>query len=351
MSIRQTCLLVVACITLLHVRIGRSVSLGAKHWIVWAPTLLLAITSTAVAGVLAGVGIPTFFVGFVGYSTAVAVVSSGAFIWLIATLVIIKRNLAALNEPSDNWPPVRQVEEKPRPSFATEDIDALRDGGASWITSNASSRHDSISNWSFTTHSNHQSRPTSARAMNPAAMASHPSIPNSIPAKSSFWFNPGTPGSVPPVPALPSPYRSSSPYRPSSPTSTILGSDPDPFRRDTPLTRSESCGDSWFTSESGTRRTVVSQWSYPTTQRPENSVHDLNAGLLNADRSRPNTPAVADAQVLGGYASGFAPGTTEVEKGLASFAVDGNDIDISGYRVVGWLLMVWIPFVSILPSQ
>lgn len=346
MSIRQTCLLVVACITLLHVRLGRSVSLGTKHWIVWAPTLLLAITSTIVAGVLAGVGIPTFFVGLVGYSTAVAVISSGAFIWLIATLVIIKNNLAALNEPSDNWPPVREVEEKPRPSFATEDIDALRDGGSSWITSNASSRHDSVSNWSFTTHSNHQSRPGSARAMNPAA-ASHASIPQSIPAKSAFWFGPATPGSVPPVPALPSPYR------PSSPTSTILGTDPDPFRREAPTppprNRSESGSQgsgSWLTSESGTKRTVVSQWSYPTT-RPETSCHDLNAGLLNQERSRPVTPAIADAQVLGGYSSGFAPGSNEVEKGLASFAVDGNDVDISGYRVIGWLLMVWIPFVCL----
>ena len=333
MSIRQTCLLVVVCITLLHVRMGRSVSLGVIHWTVWAPTFLLAITSTAFAGVLARVGVPTFFIGLFGYSTVVALISSGAFIWLIATLVMIKKNLAALNEPSDKWPPVRQVE-KPRPSFATEDIDALRDGGSSWITSNASSLHDSISNWSFTTHSNHPSRPGSARAIYPVAASQL-----SIPAKSSFWFSPTTPESVPQVPPLPSSYRRS------SPTSIVFCTDPDPFRREAPLNRSDSRG-SWLTSDSGTKHTAITQWSFPATG-PDTSRHDWNSGLQNYTRSPPVTLAIANAQVLGGYASGVAPGSNDIEKGLASFAVDGNDIDISGYRILGWLLMVWVPFVSI----
>lgn len=342
MTIRQTCLLVVACVTLLHIRLGRSVSLGAKHWILWAPTLLLAVTSTAVAGVLAGAGVPTFFSGLLAYSTAVAMVTSAAFGWLILTLVAIKRNLAALNEPADNWPPVREVEEKPRPSFATEDIDAIRDG-SSWYTSNASSRHDSISNWSFSTHSN--SRQGSMR-INPATV-SHPSIA----AKSSFWFNSTTAfpreSPIPPVPPLPSPYRSA------SVTSTILGNDPDPFRRAAPTGSSQTrvhtgSQDSWLTSPSASQVTL-SQWSYPTT-RPDASMPDLRADLLPA--ARPGTPAMANAQVLGGYGAGYAPGSTEVENGLASFAVTSStDIDVSVYRAIGWLIIIWVPFVSPSISQ
>jgi hypothetical protein len=56
----------------------------------------------------------------------------------ISSVMIIRRNLDTLNEPADSWPPVKEVENKPRPSFATEDIDALREG-SSWLTSDAGS--------------------------------------------------------------------------------------------------------------------------------------------------------------------------------------------------------------------
>ncbi|KAF9062522.1 hypothetical protein BDP27DRAFT_1427856 [Rhodocollybia butyracea] len=77
-----------------------------------------------------------------------------------------------------------------------EEIDAMRDG-ASWITSNASSR----------------GRPQSA---------SHPSVP----AKCSYWFGSSTirVDTIPLVPPLPSLYG------PLSPTSESL-SEPNPFRR------------------------------------------------------------------------------------------------------------------------
>lgn len=335
MTVRQTCLLVVAAMTLLHVRMGRSVSLGSKHWMLWAPTILLTVTSTAVAGVLSGAGVPSFFIGLVGYSSAVAVFTSAGFGWLIYTLVTIKRNLAALNEPKDTWPPVREVEDKPRPSFGTEDVDALRDG-SSWITSNASSRHDSVSNWSFSTHANAASRPGSTRGAHPMT-GSH----STIPAKSSFWF--GADAHAPPVPALPSPYRASV-------SSTILGNDPDPFRRETPSSLhtpsvySQSQG-SWLTSPSASQVTL-SQWSYPTTKY-EVSSPDLRADLLQAHPpSRPATPGMANAQVLGGYSAGYT--SMEVENGIASFAVTGNtEIDVSVYRAIGWLITIWVPFVSL----
>ncbi|KAJ8583757.1 hypothetical protein M405DRAFT_496499 [Rhizopogon salebrosus TDB-379] len=54
--------------------------------------------------------------------------SSAAFGSLVYTLMVIRRSLTALNEPQDGWPPSRGVENKPPPSFATEDIDIFREG-------------------------------------------------------------------------------------------------------------------------------------------------------------------------------------------------------------------------------
>ncbi|KAK7054109.1 hypothetical protein R3P38DRAFT_2854727, partial [Favolaschia claudopus] len=338
MTLRQTCLLVVAGLTLLHVRMGRSVSFGAKQWMVWMPTLLLAVTSTGIAVVLAGAKVSSLFIGLVSYTTVVAAVTSVAFCCLVGTLFAIKRNLAVVQDESEPWPPVRQMEKQPRPSFATEEIDAIRDG-ASWITSNASnasSRHNSVSAWSFSTHA-----PSTQAVRVPGS---------SVPAKSAFWFNGSTPPDAPPVPPLPSPFG------PLSPTAESL-SDPDPFRRDaleTPRPRFDS-QTSWLTSTNGSQ-TTISAWSYPTTRHqetdsPNGSVHNLNAELLPSSHtaiSRPATPAMANAQVLGGY--GFSPMQTDAEKSLVGLAAaPGATIDVSVYRAVGWLITIWVPFILSLP--
>ena len=301
------------------------------------PTLVLVFTSTTVAGLLSGTGIDTLFYGLMSYSATIAVMSTMAFGCLIRTLFVIKKNLSPVNS-SNEWPPVRQIEEKPRPSFATEDIDAIRDG-ASWITSNASSRPNSISAWSFSTHhtaaTSHHGRPQTGM---------HPSVP----AKSSFWFGSTDPNEiqVPPVPPLPSPYG------PISPTSASL-TDADPFRRDLPplpnhpRTRLGSQS-SWLTSSNGSHTTITA-WSYPATHYedtiPNTSTPDLQTALATAV-SRPNTPALADAQVLGGY--GYAPGSLEAENGLAALAApSGTIINISLYNALGWSIMIWLPLVSL----
>lgn len=336
----------VASLILLHVRLGRSVSFGSKHWMLWAPTLLLTTTSTALAGVLAGVGLPSFFWGLVIYSGTVAVLSSIAFGCLIGTLIIIKRNLDAFNDSRHPWPP--QILEKPRPSFATEDVDVLKDG-SSWITSRASSCQESISAFSFSTH--HSRRPSNAnsRILHPA-FASHPSIPT----KSAFWFNPVTPctgreSPVPPVPPLPAPYRSASP---------LLHGDPDPFRCNEPPLRIGSQS-SWLTEPSSEQGTVISAWSFPTS-RPTSpitlpvaaypSTPDLQSQLLTSSAiSRPATPAMISTDVLGGY--GYAPELTEAEKGVGALAVvPVSDLDVSVYRTIGWLLSIWVPMVSLATS-
>ena len=60
--------------------------------------------------------------------------------------------------------------------------------------------------------------------------------------------------------------------------------------------------------------------------------------------TRPITPALADAQVLGGY--GYAPGSIEAEKGLEALATPPGTIEISSYNVLGWSIMIWLPLVS-----
>ncbi|TFY64480.1 hypothetical protein EVJ58_g2587 [Rhodofomes roseus] len=349
LTLRQTCLFVVALLTLVHVRMGRSVALGKSHWMVWAPTVLLVVTGTAISAVLAATNVPSFFIGLFAYSTTISVASTVAFGCLMGTFVMIRRNLAALNDIRDPWPPATGVEEKPRPSFATEDIDALKDG-SSWITSRASSRRESISAFSLSTH--HSARPSngSVRIMqNPMGTASHPSIP----PKSSFWFNPATPYSngrdspVPPVPPLPSPYR----HAPDCLDS--LHNNPDPFRRaETPVELGCEPRDrlgsqtSWLT-EPSTYQPSMSAWSFPAT-RPGSppmtspSTPNPETGLLPSTTAR-STPVMTETPVLGGY--GY-----DAEKVQASMTYSSAcDVDVSVSRTIAWLVSIWVPFVFSTP--
>lgn len=349
LTIRQTCLLFIAAVTLMNIRMGRPASFGRQQWMLWAPTLLLAATSTTLAGVISGAGVNSLFVGLISYSSTIAVLSTIAFGCLIGTLIAIKRNLAALNDDAEHWPPVRLMEEKPRPSFATEEIDAIRDG-ASWITSTASSRRNSISAWSFSTYHTNVASSHHGHSSGRPQTGSHPSIP----AKSSFWFSslPLHNDNVPPVPPLPSPYG------PLSPTSEAL-SDPDPFRRDipnslpsSPMSRSPSppspplhyprerlgSQSSWLTSTNGSHTTLTA-WSYPTTH--EESLRNASTPDLHIASTRHGMPALAKAQVLGGY--GYAPGSLESLAALATFSSSQIDIPVS--RAFAWLATIWIPFV------
>ncbi|KAI6159299.1 hypothetical protein EDD17DRAFT_1511430 [Pisolithus thermaeus] len=165
LTIRQSCLMVVSGLTLLHIRMGRSVSFGAKQWMIWAPTLLLSITSTVLAAVLSGASIPSLFIGLVTYSTSgsifvrmeanvvvwctktfckgEAMLSTAAFSGLVYTLVSVCHNLTTLHELANSWPPAKEE-------------------GSSWLTSDAGSHHDKVSsNWSFPTyHMQHGTSPT-----------------------------------------------------------------------------------------------------------------------------------------------------------------------------------------------
>lgn len=295
------------------------------------------------AAIMAGVGVPSLFVGLVAYSSGVAAVTCIGMICLVATLINIKRNLAALNDDQEPWPPADAISEKPRPSFATEEVDVLRDG-ASWITSSAGSRRTSAGAWSFSTHH------TAATGRAPHS---------SVPVKSAYWFSDGNQGSTPPpVPPLPAPYG------PLSPSAADLR-DADPFRREG-LNGDDEMEDvelhhnhqqkprfgsqtSWLTSTNGAH-TEVSAWSYPTTH-PNASSPNVHAELLASTAvSRPSTPALAKAQVLGGY--GYAPSGKEAEQGLAALAApSGSSLHISLYHGLGWLFTILSPLVRVIISS
>lgn len=60
--------------------------------------------------------------------------------------------------------------------------------------------------------------------------------------------------------------------------------------------------------------------------------------------SRPITPAMASAEVLGGY--GYVGENSQAEKGFNSFSSQSSgDLDMTIYRTAGWLLMIWVPLV------
>ena len=329
LTARQICLLVIAAITLLHIRLGQSVSFGAKHWMIAAPILIITCISTSVAVVLSGAYVPSLIIGLVTFSPIIAVLTTVAFICIQWTVIRIKRNLAALDDQNNPWPPMKQMEDKPRPSFATEDVDVLRDG-ASWITSEAGSRRNSFSAWSFSTH--HTAVQNGSIRNYPGSTA-HASVP----PRSSFWFRALSSASheqeVPPVPPLPSPYRGQSTH--------VLYGDSDPFRRDIPTPYSKDHGrhasqSSWLTSPSASQATL-SAWSYPTSQS-DHSEH-------NTDLGRPSSrPALSSAQVLGGY--GFAKGTREAERGLQTTSTVGSSkIEISIYHTIAWIGYIWLSLV------
>lgn len=328
LTIRQTMLLVIVGLTLLHVRLGRPISFGRKHWVLWAPSLVFVTTSTAMTGIFSSIGVRSLFLGLIAYSSTITAITLTSFTFLLTTLFVIKHNLNAINEEMNSWPPVRETLEKPRPSFATEDIDGLRETG-SWISSNSStsSRHCSISAWSFSTQNS--AHPSSNSHGRPHAGGHH-----SVPAKSAYWFGADSREEIPPVPPLPLPYSRASPCM----------ADPDPFRRDTPRPRLGS-QTSWLTSSDGSRSTM-SAWSFPTTTKNEPSIYTPSmrgCHISSTLVSQSIDPVLGGAQVLGGY--GFKPSQVEKAVPLCS-SPPCSALDVSLIRNVGWFLFILVPYVS-----
>ncbi|KZW04382.1 hypothetical protein EXIGLDRAFT_24303 [Exidia glandulosa HHB12029] len=337
---RQTSMCIVLLITVVHVRRGRTVTLGPFHTYLLVPTILAVALATTLAAIFADVGISTLFVGLTAYTVVIAITSLVAFLTLVRTIVTIRRNLAAVE--ADNWPPVK---EKRRGSFATEDVEALKEG-SSWITSHRSSRHNSVSSFAYSVRSALPSSHNSSARDRAKLVGSTATLPQ---VKNSYWFGmASTPDlDVPPVPALPGQYYN----QPSSPVPSIEDDNQDPFRRDEPRFARipKSSSNSWLTEPSVSQPTL-SEFSFPPTTRPSSPVMPTSSGnLLPASAT---TVAFASSmphgRVLGGY--NYIPELDNRIKGLSSGTINTtNDAPTSSWRAVGWVAAIMVPLVLAVP--
>ena len=388
---------------------------GSNDFHVWAPTATLVLVSTVcAAGFSTTKRLDSFYYGAIVYTGIVAIVSTGCFGGFLASLLTIRRNLTAhiAAQEEEEWPPLKSQSKmyKPRQgaSFATEDVEALRDG-SSWLTSIRSERTHSTSAFSLSSADESVAAPSS---VNPYS--------SSTPAKSTFWFGiPSTANlhqpehgneAIPPVPELPAAYRR---------TSSPLGVEADPFRREAPSTPStpqrnqtmrsgsgasaHSYANSWLTEPSGTVSTPT-QFSFPTTMKsrpaspapsrftrrtqPDEEAQFDEIALAQDEHLdyrdsqygiRLETPLTATAfspsprhsseiqvidninrpdskatmvkpetprPVLGGYGAYEMGGIFEVPDGEGNKAATSN---LDPWRLAGWFISIWLPFTLAMP--
>ncbi|KAI9457000.1 hypothetical protein BJY52DRAFT_1187617 [Lactarius psammicola] len=323
LTLRQTCFLIVSALILIHVRLRKSVSFGIAHWLLWAPLVFLATVSTIIAGIFAATTTSPgriFRVGYITYSSAIAVLNTVMFGCFVGTLVVIKRSLESFHKAQSS----NESAEKPQADFATEDINVIREG-SSWITSTTSSRQDATS----ISHSTTRTRHTSLSA------AASPERTLRFP----LWPPPGT-HAYSSLPQTPSPYR-----------------DFEPFRRRAQSLRaaalSLSSRNSWITSSFGTHPTL-SAWSFPTTSisgHDPTSIEGVAGSAIASTPTqyrspasvRPPTVAVPGVRALDNQAE------EKDQSSAPSSAPSSPVIEISVLRILAWLAGVWVPLLFALP--
>ncbi|KAH9174604.1 hypothetical protein EDB89DRAFT_2067548 [Lactarius sanguifluus] len=324
LTLRQTCFLIVSVLILIHVRLRKSVSFGVAHWLLWVPLVFLATVSTLVASIFAATTTSPghiFRVGYIAYSSAIAVLNTVMFGCFVGTLIFIKRSLESFHKAQSS-------NESAQAALATEEVDAIRDG-STWITSTASSRPDPSTSTSIS-HSTTRTRQTSQSA------ATSPE-----PLRFPFWAPP-VPYGYSSLPQTPFPRRDDAPYR-----------DFEPFRRRAQSLRaaalSLSSRNSWITSSFGTHPTL-SAWSFPTLSSHQPSrVDELESSAIastpSQDRSpvsvRPPPAAVPGVRALDDQTEKTQPSSPP------SSAPSPPVIDISVLRILAWLAGVWVPLVFI----
>ncbi|KAI0252067.1 hypothetical protein BJV78DRAFT_388512 [Lactifluus subvellereus] len=326
LTLRQTCFLVISALILIHLRLRKSVSFGFAHWLLWVPFALLATVSTIMAGIVAHTS-RSFLIGYIVYSSTVAVLNTIMFGCLVGTLITIRRSLANFNKVKELHSHCETFYE-PQTPLATEDVDAIREG-SSWVTSPATSHHKSVSPFSYSTNRMH----TTQSVLSSPEQTTPPRIP--------FWPPQGV-------------HSSTSPRTPS----TRRGDkDFEPFRRRAQSLRAAAAtlgsGNSWITSSPGTHPTL-SVWSY-TASRPsppdrlQDVVGSAIASTPTQDLSPTSArPVVVSARVLAGHR--FAPSTPQVEKGNTSpAAARPLEVQISALRILACLAGVWLPLLLALP--
>ena len=309
LTLRQTCFLIVSALILIHVRMRRSVSFGIAHWLLWVPLVFLATVSTAVAGIFAASTTSPgliFRVGYITYSSAIAVLNTIMFGCLVGTLIIIRRSIENFHKAQGF---------QPSNDSRAADIDVIREGSA-WISSTMSSRATNIS-------------PSSARTRHTSQNATpSPKFP--------FWPPPGA-HPYASLPQTPSPRRDDAAHYKDFAT--------EPFRRRAQSLRAAaltlSSGNSWITSSLGTHPTL-SAWSYPTTLSSRQVTGSGVPSTPTRDRS-PVSPLPLAVTIT------TVPSQTE--KGQPGPSSSGTApaspvIEISVLRILAWLAGVWVPLVK-----
>ncbi|KAH8984255.1 hypothetical protein EDB92DRAFT_1950964 [Lactarius akahatsu] len=313
LTLRQTCFLIVSALILIHVRLRKSVSFGVAHWLLWQ-------ASSPLRQRLPG---HIFRVGYIAYSSAVAVLNTVMFGCFVGTLIFIKRSLESFHKAQSS-------NDSAQAALATEEVDAIRDG-STWITSTTSSRPDATTTTSIS-HSTTRTRLTSQSA------ATSPE-----PLRFPFWAPP-VPYAYSSLPQTPFPRRDDAPCR-----------DFEPFRRRAQSLRaaalSLSSRNSWITSSFGTHPTL-SAWSFPTLSSHQPSRVDevesfAIASTPSQDRSpvsvRPPPAAVPGVRALDDQTEKTQPSSPP------SSAPPPPVIDISVMRILAWLAGVWVPLLFALP--
>ena len=329
LTLRQTCFLIVSALILIHVRLRKSVSFGIAHWLLWVPLVFLATVSTVVAGIFAArTTFPgrIFRVGYITYSSAIAVLNTVMFGFFVGTLIIIKRSLENFHKAQSS----NESAENPQSALATVDIDVIREG-SSWITSTTSSRQDAASISYSTTRTRHTSQSAAASPERTTTLR-FPFLPSPVTHAYSS------------LPQTPSSRRDDAPYK-----------DFEPFRRRAQSLRaaalSLSSRNSWITSSLGTHPTI-SAWSFPTTLSSHHpaSIEEVAGSAIASTPTQDRSPASVRFPTAAFPGVGALDNQAEKEgqpPSPSSGAPSSPVIEISVLRILAWLAGVWVPLVCV----
>ncbi|KAI9457291.1 hypothetical protein F5148DRAFT_349217 [Russula earlei] len=329
LTLRQTCFLIISALIVIHVRLRKSVSFGFAQWYLWVPLVFLAGVSTIAAGLFVDITSRSFLIGYIAYSSTVAMLNTIMFGSLVRSLIIIRRNLALFQVSKC---PHKTVE-TPQITLSAEDIDVIGEG-CSWITSPTSSRRETrslCSSFSTSTRSN-RSIPD---------QASPPRLPLCI---------------------LQGTQSSASRQTPSPSRGDVYAKDFGLFRHQTQSFRAAaltlgSQKNSWITSSLGTHPTI-SAWSFATRRSspPDSVPTGVESAIALTPTQGPSpcnaspvTAVVESVRVLAN--NSYAPSAPQAERRTSSTGAlaHSSQIDISILRIVACLAGIWIPLVLSLP--
>lgn len=302
LTARQSCLVVILFISLLHIRLRRPISYGRTQAFLWAPSVALSAAGTGTAASLAAFELTSLFGGIASYISIVATLQT---LMLISILRSTFRIIRRAERESDSFSWLEATRRKRRQSFDTGDIQFLKDR-SSWVTSVEGSLRRSLSAWSFTTSQTNNTR---------GRHTPYYSLPSTLRSTTDSNGRDVIP-IIPPVPPLPSAYQRSIPLdvpRNTSPTGST---------------------NSWLTSYSGSRETM-SSFSFPTTRSsPKQRRKAVILPTTSTTAVFPVT-ALVDSTSTSTLTSDSAPSPS-------SFSVSVTGIALS-------LGIIWIPYIFAIP--